>query len=137
VTLWLFAVVDRSSTGPPPGDPPSPPATSPPHAVAPPGGAVALTLEKRKAIYQLYCIRSDLIFRDWFEAQPPGERSAWMAKTPEDQAATKELWVGLNNARICEAVASKLSVHSPIHLTAGEVSGIAYEGRDQHWPERP
>jgi hypothetical protein len=123
---------------------PAPPAVTVapvPPVTTPAGGAMAIggvPLEKRRAIYQLYCNGRDIAFMAWFEAQPLNERLAWKSETPEVQANAKDVWVGIHHHKICETIAPFLAkANPPIHLTAGEISAIVREGRDQHWPERP
>jgi ribosomal protein L40E len=109
-----------------------------PMPVVTPTEVTAIPLEKRRAIYQLYCNGRDIAFMAWFEAQPLNERLAWKSETPEVQSNSKDVWVSIHHHQICEAIAPFLAkANPPIHLTAGEISAIVQEGRSQHWPERP
>jgi hypothetical protein len=141
VALMITAGLETGPAPPAVTVAPVPPVTAPAPMPPPTGRATVtggISPEKRRAIYQLYCNGRDIAFMAWFEAQPVNERLAWKSETPEVQANAKDFWVSIHHHQICETIAPFLAkANPPIHLTAGEISAIVREGRDQHWPERP
>jgi hypothetical protein len=141
IALMIKAVMETGPAPPAVTVAPAMPDTAPAPPPPPVSGAMAtdgVSLEKRRAIYQLYCNGRDIAFMAWFEAQPLNERLAWKSETPEVQANAKDFWVGIHHYQICETIAPFLAkANPPIYLTTEEMKEIVQEGRSQHWPERP